>query len=381
MPKNFRALMKSQTSGGRSRHSQLIFQSSSMAQSSSTGPWRKACSSGVSVAGAKASNFDQSGLPAKRSASHQTSPASSASRSVSDMAGSTPCAQEKIGLVMKSRRKLMAMSSWSGVAAPPGGPRSLKSRLNLAGKRGIHVILRVQGKAKLIRLITARLVNSSEKHKRKRYLLQCGLIRPRHLEQGFGADFEIVALAAGADDRVRQRGLVDTVLDEGLVDVDGDDLAERKPGLRLAAVGALQLNDLRQLAFEGDRAFRDPGHVDQPARRRGQSGDAEFADVVGDVRRSGIHLLRQVHGGEIPDEFFRLLDILDAVLPGSRGKADDRRMVAKAVKETVGREIDIALGVTRRNPADRARGDDGVEGIVPEAMAVFRLVEVQVFRS
>src|SRR3984893_11545121 len=108
MPKNLRALMKSHASGGRSRHSQLIFQSSSMAQSSSTGPLRKAFSSSVRTAGAFASSFDQSGLPVKRSASHQTSPASSASRSVSDIAGNTPRAQEKIGLVMKSRRKLMA---------------------------------------------------------------------------------------------------------------------------------------------------------------------------------------------------------------------------------------------------------------------------------
>src|ERR1700729_4241566 len=114
MPKNLWALMKSQTSGGRSRHSQLIFQSSSMAQSSSTVPSRNARSSAVSAAGALASSFDQSGLPVDRSASHQTSPASSASRSVSDIAGSTPRAQEKIGLVMISRRKakeLMAMSS------------------------------------------------------------------------------------------------------------------------------------------------------------------------------------------------------------------------------------------------------------------------------
>src|SRR6266568_5360957 len=108
MPKNLPRLMKSQTSGGRSRHSQLIFQSSSIAQSSSTGPLRKARSSAVSVAGAYASNFDQSGLPVNRSASHQTSPASSASRSVSDIGGNTPRAQEKIGLVMISRRKLMA---------------------------------------------------------------------------------------------------------------------------------------------------------------------------------------------------------------------------------------------------------------------------------
>src|SRR3954464_5366510 len=105
MPKNFLALMNSQTSGGRSRHSQLIFQSSSIAQSSSTGPLRKAFSSALSSAGAEAISFDQSGLPVKRSASHQTSPASKASRSVSDIAGRTPRAHEKIGLLMKSRRK------------------------------------------------------------------------------------------------------------------------------------------------------------------------------------------------------------------------------------------------------------------------------------
>src|ERR1700746_2908070 len=109
MPKNFFCLMKSQTSGGRSRHSQNIFHSSSMAQSSSTGPLRKAFSSSVSVAGGFASTFDQSGLPVKRSASHQTSPASSASRSVSDIGGSTLRAKEKIGFEMKSRRKLMAV--------------------------------------------------------------------------------------------------------------------------------------------------------------------------------------------------------------------------------------------------------------------------------
>src|ERR1700733_13939589 len=131
IPKNLLRLTKSHTSGGRSRHSQLIFQSSSMAQSSSTGPWRKAFSSAVSSAGACLSSFDHSGLPVKRSASHQTSPASSASRSVSDIDGKTPRAQEKIGLVMKSRRKeLMAMSLY--VAARWGSSGSfgyVKTRL------------------------------------------------------------------------------------------------------------------------------------------------------------------------------------------------------------------------------------------------------------
>src|ERR1700681_3603727 len=105
MPKKRCCLMKAQASGGRSRHSQLIFQSSSMAQSSSTGPLRKASSSAVSVAGLVASSFDQSGLPVNRSPSHQTSPASSASRSVSDIAGIAFFAQAKIGRVRRSRRQ------------------------------------------------------------------------------------------------------------------------------------------------------------------------------------------------------------------------------------------------------------------------------------
>src|SRR5690606_27206386 len=78
-----------------------------MRHSSSTGPARNASSSGESFAGGAASNFFQSGLPVKSSASHQTSPASSASRSVSEIEGSTPLAQRKMGLVIVSRRKLM----------------------------------------------------------------------------------------------------------------------------------------------------------------------------------------------------------------------------------------------------------------------------------
>src|SRR6266566_3323305 len=139
MPKNLPRLMKSQTSGGISRHSQLIFQSSSMAQSSSTGPLRNACSSGVSVAGGWLSSFAQSGSPVNKSASHQTSPASSASRSVSDIAGKTPRAQEKIGLVMISRRKLkevMAMSSRDGELRYSYSPASAKRRFTAAESAG-----------------------------------------------------------------------------------------------------------------------------------------------------------------------------------------------------------------------------------------------------
>src|SRR6516164_1755288 len=106
--KNLWRLRKSHTSGGRSRSSQVMRHSSSMRQSSSTGPSRNACSSPESVAGGTARSLAQSGLPLKRSASHHTSPASIASRSVSESVGSTCCAQRKIGLEIRSRRSEVA---------------------------------------------------------------------------------------------------------------------------------------------------------------------------------------------------------------------------------------------------------------------------------
>src|ERR1700746_1138956 len=103
--KNLCALRKAHTLGGRSPSSQVMVQSSSMPPSSSTGPSRKACPSPESLAGGVASSFDQSGLPENRSASHQTPPASIASRSVAESAGSTLRAQRKGGRGSQSRRK------------------------------------------------------------------------------------------------------------------------------------------------------------------------------------------------------------------------------------------------------------------------------------
>src|SRR6478609_9335786 len=53
-------------------------------------------------------------------------------------------------------------------------------------------------------------------------------IRADHLEHVFRLDLEIVAAAAGTDDRVGEPGLVNAILDEGLIDVHGDDLAQRQ---------------------------------------------------------------------------------------------------------------------------------------------------------
>ena len=70
----------------------------------------------MSVAGGNASSFAQSGLPVNSSASHQTSPASIASRSVSDRLGSTCRAHRKIGLVIQSRRNEKSLMGNRGSA-------------------------------------------------------------------------------------------------------------------------------------------------------------------------------------------------------------------------------------------------------------------------
>ncbi len=99
IPKKRSRRRKSQTSAGRSPSSKFTRQSSSMVQSCSHGPSRKDRSSSESRAGGVAISLDQSGLPEKSSASHQTSPAEMASRSVVESGGSAPRAQRKIGLV------------------------------------------------------------------------------------------------------------------------------------------------------------------------------------------------------------------------------------------------------------------------------------------
>ncbi len=67
----------------------MVSQSVTIAQSSSTSLSRNRCSSAVSAGTGVSSNRCQSGRPEKRSPSHQTVPASIASRSVCDIGGIT----------------------------------------------------------------------------------------------------------------------------------------------------------------------------------------------------------------------------------------------------------------------------------------------------
>ncbi|MDZ7830011.1 MAG: hypothetical protein U5K33_11165 [Halofilum sp. (in: g-proteobacteria)] len=105
MPKNRLSLRNAQTSGGRSWCSWVIAQSSSMRQSSSTGPSRKACSRSLSAGAGTSSSSFQSGSPRNSSPSHQTVPDSMASRSVSDIGGSTLRMRARSGSESTRRRR------------------------------------------------------------------------------------------------------------------------------------------------------------------------------------------------------------------------------------------------------------------------------------
>jgi DNA topoisomerase-1 len=72
------------------------------------------------------------------------------------------------------------------------------------------------------------------------------------------------------------------------------------------------------------------------------------------MRRGGIHLLRQIHGREIPDELAGLLHVLEGVLGRCRGKADDRRVAGKGVEEGINNPLEIDYKLVSSQQARRA---------------------------
>ena len=98
----------------------VVAQSLTIAQSCSVSLSRKRCSSAVSAGCGAASSFCQSGLPEKSSPSHQTVPASIASRSVCDMGGSTFRNAARMASLIRARRSagiLSGMASSTKAAA------------------------------------------------------------------------------------------------------------------------------------------------------------------------------------------------------------------------------------------------------------------------
>ena len=93
---------------------------------------------------------------------------------------------------------------------------------------------------------------------------------------------------------------------------------------------------------------------------------------IRDRHRGGalIHGFCQRTRRQVPDELAGFTDILHAVFPAAAGKTNDWRMVVKTVKETIGRQIALAAGALRADPANWARADDGIERIVRQTVSL-----------
>ena len=172
-------------------------------------------------------------------------------------------------------------------------------------------------------------------------------------------------------DRPHGAGIDDAVLDEAVIDVDADDSADDH-GVARGGIGRLagQLDRLPELALEGGRRFLDARRFDQLARGRRQAGQLELVDAVRHGRRRDVHFVAQVPVGERTDELAGLVDVAQAIFQASRREDDVMGVLAHGIEEAVGRDVgDAGLG-DGRDPADRARHHQRLEGVVLEAVLI-----------
>ena len=139
--------------------------------------------------------------------------------------------------------------------------------------------------------------------------------RALHLEHVLRLDLEVISTTAGAQYGTRKCSVVDTVLDQGLVDVYCDDLAEHEPSFDLLTARIRQLRDLGDLAFHSGPALAYPRHSDVAPGYWRQPCCFELAHTVIEGRGRLVHALAQIHRNQIPDKFAGLADVLDGVLP------------------------------------------------------------------
>ena len=132
--KNPFSRMKSHTGSGRSCKSWVISHSSTRAHNSSVGPSRKACSASVSFGAGSFVRCRQSGMPENSSPSHQTEPASSAARSVSESLGSSVLRTFSTGALMRSRRRVSTLSR----ANPANSSQRINSQMIPAPENDVN---------------------------------------------------------------------------------------------------------------------------------------------------------------------------------------------------------------------------------------------------
>ena len=95
-----------------------------------------------------------------------------------------------------------------------------------------------------------------------------------------------------------------SVDDQRLVDMDGDHFTQRHPAVQLITRRIAQADELRQAAFEVDRAFEYSRCGDQPARCPGHLGEFELVDLGRRRRAARIHRFRQRPGSQFQQNSF-----------------------------------------------------------------------------
>ena len=193
--------------------------------------------------------------------------------------------------------------------------------------------------------------------------------RARERDQQF--DHRVVLIAA-ARERLGGGGVETAVLDERLVDMERDHLADDEVIVERLSPAVLELHDLANLAFEVRVRLRNARRLHEPARRHRQAGIFELALAARQRRRSFAHRPHQVVAGEIGDEFAALRREGGRILEAFAGESDNRRDGRKRVEEAVGRQIDPPVVCAGGNPADRARSHDRLERIVRQQASVSR---------
>ncbi|MPM29688.1 hypothetical protein SDC9_76228 [bioreactor metagenome] len=207
--------------------------------------------------------------------------------------------------------------------------------------------------------------------------MQARSARPEHAKALRFLDLEIVRRTARTQDRLSGCRVVDAVLEQAAVDVHRHHFAQHQPARHGDAVNALQLDDLRALAFHGDRAFGHARRGDLLRRQRCQPAQHELVHLERHGRAALVHGLGQRLGRQVPHELARLLDIGQRVLLAQAGEPQDGRRVVERVEKAVRRQIAHACAAFGGHPANGARADDGVERIVRQAVAFARAIGVK----
>jgi len=102
------------------------------------------------------------------------------------------------------------------------------------------------------------------------------LPRSCHPKQIIRSDLKIVSGPAAPKNGPRCRHVIYALFQQGVCNVHSNNLAQRQPSLHCNATDGLELNNLRQSTFKGDRTLADTRHADQPGRNRCQARQSEF---------------------------------------------------------------------------------------------------------